>query len=891
MTAREVRTTCAYCGVGCGMVVTVGAAGRTHIAGDPSHPANAGRLCQKGATLGETLDSAGRVLVPYVDGVPVGMSRALDEVAARFAATIARHGPESVAFYLSGQLSIEDYYVANKLMKGWLGTANIDTNSRLCMASAVAGHRRAFGEDVVPGVYADLEEADLVVLVGSNLAWCHPVLSQRLQAARERQGTRVVVIDPRATATSAEADLHLAIAPGSDVALFNGLLRYLAEFECLDRDYLRAHTTGIADALAVAREHDLPRVAAQTGLAPAELRRFYDWFALTPRTVTAWSQGVNQSRAGTDKVNAIINCHLATGRIGQPGAGPLSLTGQPNAMGGREVGGLATTLAAHREFDEPGACEALQAFWRSPRIARRPGLKAVEMFEAMADGRIKAVWIMATNPLASLPDSARARAALERCPLVVVSEAWHEAVTAQLAHVLLPAAAWGEKDGTVSNSERCLSRQRAFRAPPGAARPDWWMVCEVARRLGAEDGFDYAGPAQILREHAALSAALPGRRELDLGALAALDEAGYQRLVPQAWPAPAGQTPQAPRRLFSDGRFAHADGRARLVPTPYQGLDAAADPHLPYVLNTGRARDQWHTMTRSGRVPRLGAHCAEPFVELHPADAVRHGVGEAELVEVLNGDARVVARALVTTRARPGRLFAPMHFSSAHASHGAVNRLVPARTDPHSGQPESKAARVALRRYPAAWYGFAVSRANLSPICDYWARMPTAGGGWRLECADSRPLDDVEAWFAQLCGDAPGEPPMALHDARRGVTHLVAMAGGRLLAALYVAPTPVAVAREWLCAQLAAPTVDVARAALLAGRPPASEQPRSAPLCVCGAVDAETLRMAVQAGHASLAALAAATGAGAGCGGCRSDLQRLISQCAPRPTAEPMRSV
>jgi len=445
---------------------------------------------------------------------------ALQLIADRFKATIAEHGPDSVALYVSGQCLTEDYYVANKLMKGFVGSANIDTNSRLCMASSVAGHVRAFGEDIVPGIYEDWEEADLVVLVGSNAAWCHPVLHQRLTAARSAHGTKVVVIDPRRTATAEAADLHLPLAAGTDVALFNGLLAHLAATGRTDRAWVARHAEGMDAALAAAGPSDIEATAAICGVDPELLETFFEWFGANERVMTVYSQGVNQSRVGTDKVNAIVNCHLLTGRIGRPGMGPFSVTGQPNAMGRREVGGLANQLAAHMKFDDPTDRAALQAFWDAPTLAPRPGLKAVEMFDAVLDGRIKAIWIVATNPAVSLPRADRVRAALAVCPFVVVSDCWATDTTAH-AHVVLPAAGWGEKDGTVTNSERVISRQRPFRAAPGQARADWWALAQVGRRMGWPAAFDWRNPAAVFREHAALSAhANNGGRVFNIGALA-----------------------------------------------------------------------------------------------------------------------------------------------------------------------------------------------------------------------------------------------------------------------------------------------------------------------------------------------------------------------------------
>ena len=482
--APAVRTTCPYCGVGCGLIVQPDGRGGAAVAGDPTHPANFGRTCSKGSALGETLGLDGRLLHPHAAAggrharahrLGLG-ARSRRRPASR---TSSRGtGPGAVAFYLSGQLLTEDYYVANKLMKGFLGSANVDTNSRLCMASSVAGHRRAFGADTVPGTYADLDEADLIVLVGSNAAWCHPVLFQRMVRNKAERGARIVVIDPRRTVTAEEADLFLPIAPGTDTALFCGLLVALAERGAIDTDYVAAHTTGFDAALARAREiaPDIAATARATGLREDDVGHFFDLFYASARVVTCYSQGVNQSAQGTDKVNAIINCHLATGRIGRPGMGPFSLTGQPNAMGGREVGGLANQLAAHMGFSPP-EIDRVRRFWNAPRMATREGLKAVQMFEAIARGEIKALWVMATNPAVSLPRAGAVREALKKLELFVVSEnvLSNDTVNAG-AHVLLPAAAWGEKDGTVTNSERRISRQRAFLPLPGEAKPDWWIV-------------------------------------------------------------------------------------------------------------------------------------------------------------------------------------------------------------------------------------------------------------------------------------------------------------------------------------------------------------------------------------------------------------------------------
>ena len=721
-----VRTTCPYCGVGCGIAVTNGV-----LKGDSDHPANFGRLCSKGAALKDTLSLPDRLHSPMIHGRKANWEEALDLIAAQFSNVIGNHGPDAVAFYVSGQFLTEDYYVANKLMKGFIGSANIDTNSRLCMASSVAGHVRAFGEDIVPGRYEDLDEADLVVLVGSNTAWCHPVLYQRLIAAREKRGTRIVAIDPRRTATCETADLHLPLAPGSDMLLFNGLLTHLSEARALDRGWIARHVSGFAETMnaAALSAPSVDFIASATGIPPEDLLRFYEMFARTERVVTLYSQGVNQSVIGTDKVNAIINCHLATGRIGRAGMGPFSLTGQPNAMGGREVGGLANQLAAHMTFSAKDL-DRVRRFWNAPNIATKPGLKAVDMFRRVREGRIKAIWIAATNPAASMPHANKVRAALDHCPFVVVSDAWPTDTSAR-AHVVLPAAAWAEKDGTVTNSERCISRQRAFRAPPGAARPDWWMFAEVARRMGWEKEFSYPSPASIFREHAALSAfENGGRRIFDIGALADCDDASYDVLEPVRWPCPAGRTHHTDSRLFGDGQFPTADRRARMVPV--SGLTHEdGTPDFPLTLNTGRVRDQWHTMTRTGRVPHLMTHAAEPQLAMHPWDAEMCGVAADGFARIESGQGSTVMRVAVTESQRRGECFAPMHWTDQFSSAGAIARLVHDRTDPVSGQPDLKASRVRVSPVEMLWTGLLLRRASGTPKLGegvYWSKAPIESG-------------------------------------------------------------------------------------------------------------------------------------------------------------------
>ena len=895
--AEPVRTTCPYCGVGCGVL----AQSDQTIRADARHPSNQGRLCSKGAALGATLDDATRLTTPMLFGQTAGWDQALRVVADGFRDTIARHGPDSVAFYVSGQCLTEDYYVANKLMKGFIGSANIDTNSRLCMASSVAGHVRAFGEDVVPGVYEDWDEADLVVLVGSNAAWCHPVLHQRLQAARSARGTKIVVLDPRRTATADTADLHLALAPGSDVAVFNGLLAHLHAAGRIDTAWVERHTSGLADALhAAAESADIETAAAQSGIDPELLAAFYDLFADTERVMTVFSQGVNQSASGTDKVNAIINCHLATGRIGRPGAGPFSVTGQPNAMGGREVGGLANQLAAHMDFNDPGQRAALQAFWRSPTLAPRPGLKAVELFDAVRDGRVKALWIAATNPAASMPRADRVRAALAACPLVVVSDCWATDTTA-LADIVLPAAAWGEKDGTVTNSDRRISRQRPFRAAPGEARPDWWQFAEVGRRMGWPDAFAWPNAAAVFREHAALSGhANQGRRMFDISGVAGLDDAGFDAMAPFRWPLPEGATVEA-GRLFGEGGFPTPDGRGRFVSTPYHALPAAE-----LRLNTGRVRDQWHTMTRTGLAPALMAHTSEPLLTIHPIDAAAAGIGQGDLARLSTEQGETLLRADLRHTQRHGELFAPMHWSDRFTSAGPIARVVSANTDPVSGQPELKATPATLGRATVYFHGLLLRRGGgvLAEHC-HWVRVPIAEGQmYRL--AGLRPLPtggEARDFAARLLGLPRSDPTQRdptqrdptqrdLHrsdlpragdwleasDPSRGVLRLAVIFDGALEACLFLARDPAALPAEAaVIPMLGAPVPDAARSKILSGRmydATAADGPR---VCACFAVTRNAIRHAVVTKRLeSVRQIGALLRAGTNCGSCIPELEEIL---------------
>jgi len=881
MTAATVRTTCPYCGVGCGIKASLAPDGAVTIEGDAEHPANYGRLCSKGAALGETLSLDDRLLHPHITGERTSWDKALDMVGTHLSDTIAKHGPDSVAFYVSGQILTEDYYVANKLMKGFIGSANIDTNSRLCMASSVAGHKRAFGSDTVPGTYEDLELANLVVLVGSNLAWCHPVLYQRLLAARATRGTKIVVIDPRRTSTCEHADLHLPLASGTDVALFNGLLAHLDGAASLDHSYIKKHTNGFLPTLEIAGRFSPLEVARITGLNRRDIVAFYRLFETTQRTVTVYSQGVNQSSAGTDKVNAIVNCHLATGRIGKPGMGPFSVTGQPNAMGGREVGGLANMLAAHMELENADHRRIVREFWQSADVANKPGLKAVDLFRAVGDGRVKALWIMGTNPVDSMPQADTVRAALQACPFVVVSDIIRHTDTTAYAHVLLPATAWGEKDGTVTNSERRISRQRAFLAAPGEARPDWWQMAEVAKRMGFAEAFAFNGPSEIFAEHARLSAAEnSGTRDFDIGAYGSINPERYDGLAPFQWPAPASNGLHGGARFFSHGGFFTPDRRARLVPTPYRAAVTAASTDYPLILNTGRMRDQWHTMTRTGKSPRLMAQFGEPHIELSPRDAVAYGVKPAELATVSTLHGSVVVRALITDRQPQGALFLPMHWTGQLASHARAGALMGGALDPVSGQPELKHVPAKIAPFAAAWYGFAVgTHRPTTLVADYWS-VARAKHGWRLELAGASQPDDWRLILRALAGADSNRQTeeIAYTDAARRQTRWAIFEGAYLRAAIFASPTPVLAARDHLASLLDVRFEAQQRYGVLAGRSPTGQLDPGACICACLGVGRNQILAAVRGTRqASIESIGRDTGAGTGCGSCRAEIASLVA--------------
>ena len=879
--SHPVRSTCPYCGVGCGVTATALPSGAIEIAGDQRHMANRGRLCVKGAALGETIEPGGRLLHPMLreDGAPrqASWEEAIGRVATGLADIIAEHGPDAVAFYVSGQLLTEDYYVANKLMKGYIGSANIDTNSRLCMSSSVAGHKRAFGADLVPGCYDDFDSADLIVLVGANSAWCHPILFQRIARAKEaRPSLQVVVIDPRRTATCEGADLHLAVKPGTDVWLFNGLLSYLARHGVRDDAFIDAHASGLDAALDAARI-ELEDVARKCRLDPHDLLKFYQLFAATSRVVTAFSQGVNQSSSGTDKVNSIINCHLLTGRIGKPGMGPFSLTGQPNAMGGREVGGLANMLAAHMELADPAHRATVQRFWGSPRVAAAPGLKAVDLFHAIEEGKVKAVWIMATNPMVSMPNAHQVQRALEKCELVIVSDIVGQTDTTAFAHVLLPALGWGEKDGTVTNSERCISRQRAFLPAPGQARADWRIVCDVATRMGF-DGFEFDSVHEVFDEHARLSAfENDGARVFNLAGLVGQGTRAYEEMEPVQWPVAPGCSGTA--RLFADGRFAHADGRARFVPTAPREPANAPDPEYPLILNTGRVRDQWHTMSRTGRAPRLAEHTAESFIDMHPQDALKFGVREGELARLASRWGAMVARVRLGGGIARGEVFVPIHWNGQNSSDARVGALVNPAVDPVSGEPEFKHTPVTIEHFGVSWYAFVLSRGELAlDGVAHWTRVQGRGFA-RYELAGRQTIAERSEWARALLGvEAADADWLDYEDRSEGVYRAVHMVDERIEQCLFLSPRPDLPARAWLASLFASEELAAAdRAGMLAGQALGMRADSGPTVCSCFGVGRNTIVDAIrQHGLSTVPEVTACVKAGGNCGSCVPEIKVIL---------------
>ena len=910
---RETLSTCCYCGVGCGVVIESSGNAITGVRGNPDHPANFGKLCTKGSTLHLSaqplLQAQTRALVPQIRSdrsqplKTASWDGTLDMLAQKFAETIRQHGPDSVAFYISGQLLTEDYYVFNKLAKGLIGTNNIDTNSRLCMSSAVAGYKQTLGADAPPACYEDIDLADLIFIVGSNMAYAHPILYRRLEEARKANPKlKVIVADPRCTDTAREADLFLQILPGTDVALFNGMLHLCLWDELTDTAFIEAHTEGFAELKRTVREYTPKYVADICGITEADLLTAARWFGESKAALSLYCQGLNQSAVGTAKNAALINLHLATRQIGKPGAGPFSLTGQPNAMGGREVGGMANLLSAHRDLANPAHRAEVAKLWGIDDVPAAPGKTAVELFEAVRSGQIKLLWIACTNPAQSMPDQKLVRQALVNAELVVLQEAYATTATAAYADVILPASSWGEKEGTVTNSERRITRLQAAVTPPGEARADWQIVVDFAQRLerllsGENKLFAFDTAEAIWNEHRETTRG----RDLDITGLsyALLAEQG-----PQQWPYPSGAV-AGKKRLYEDGIFPTSNSRAKFVDTPYRPVAEPIDARFPFRLNTGRLRDQWHGMSRTGTVAQLYAHAPEPSIVMAPADMARRLLREGDLVHVTSRRGSQILPIQGSDDMRAGQTFIAMHWGEEflsgrghgrEGSHG-VNALTSPAIDPISKQPELKHAAIKILKAELPWrfvvFGWVDAdqvmrlQTSLRPYlrkftyasCTLFGRERV---GVLFRAGDDYPatpelIAEIEARFGIV-----GSAVLRYDDKRRGNARHILVRNGAL-AALSLAGD--IAAEHWLKEYLETEQPVAALGRLLLS--PQSTAPqgfksRGRAVCNCFNIAESQINQALEemdgAPEAQLAALQNTLKCGTNCGSCIPELKKIIVQ-------------
>lgn len=716
----SIKTLCPYCGVGCGLEVSQGAnsaKAQWKVTGDRAHPSSKGKVCVKGATIAESLDKS-RLEYPMMRDClsqpfrRVTWDEALDAIVNQIQTVRETKGPEGICMYGSGQFQTEDYYIAQKLMKGCLGTNNFDANSRLCMSSAAAGYIQSFGSDGPPCCYEDLELTDCAFLIGTNTAECHPIVFNRLRGHHKKnRKVKMIVVDPRKTETAEVADLHLAINPGTDIDLLNGIAHLLLRWGKINTFIIDECTKNFPAYAQVIRHYPPDKVAAKCGISVNDLEQAARYWAESERVLSLWSMGINQSSEGTAKVRTLINLHLMTGNIGKPGAGPFSLTGQPNAMGGREAGGLAHILPGYRLVKNPQHRAEVEQYWGLPagQISPHPGRDAWSMITGLETGEVGLLWIAATNPAVSMPDLQRTKAALLKSPFTVYQDAYYPTETATYAHVLLPAAQWSEKTGTMTNSERVVTLCPAFRQPPGEAKADWEIFAEVGRRLGFTQHFDFADSAAVYREFVQLT----HNRVCDLSGLS------YERLKkegPMQWPCPAGEQEISTeeqkslisrlfgkendklegKRLYTNLRFPTPDGRAIFAAYHSQGLAEPTDENYPLVLTTGRLYGHWHTMTRTGRIEKIVKMHPQPFIEVHPKDAAKLEIEEGEWVEVRSRRGMGRFPAKVTKAIAPGTVFVPMHWGSLWADHAEVNALTHPEACPISLEPELKACAVQL---------------------------------------------------------------------------------------------------------------------------------------------------------------------------------------------------
>lgn len=910
-------STCCYCGVGCGVLIetqdTPSGPKIIGVRGDPTHPANFGKLCTKGLNLALTVaNDDGRLLQPEIrlskdqPRRTADWDDALSHVSQRIAQTVQTYGPDSLAFYVSGQLLTEDYYVFNKIAKGLIGTNNIDTNSRLCMSSAVVGYKKALGADGPPTCYEDLDQADCVLFAGSNMAYAHPVLFRRLEVAKAERSQKWIVVDPRRTDTAAMADLHLAIQPGTDVALFNAMLHHLIWEDLIDQDYIAARTEGFAELKKLVRDYTPRMVADICGVPASDIMTAAEWFGRSPASLSLYCMGLNQSAHGTDKNLALIHLHLATAQIGKPGAGPFSLTGQPNAMGGREVGGMATMLAAHRDYANPDHRAEVARLWNLPDaqvISSTPGLPAVAMFEAVRDGRIKALYIVCTNPAHSLPNLPLVHEALATCPFVVVQDCFSNIDTMAYADVALPATGWGEKEGTVTNSERRISRVRAAVPARGLARGDWDIARELGQRLQRllhpewPALFDWSDSAAIFNEHALLTAG----RDLDITGI------NHELLMthgPQQWPYPASAN-QAQARRYTDGTFATDNGKARFHPTPYQPTAEKTNARYPFHLLTGRLRDQWHGMSRTGRVASLFQHTPEPQLTMNPQDMILRDLKSGQLVRISSKRGSLVLPLTPSDDVKPGTVFAAMHWSGQFLNSTGINEIALDAVCPQSFQPELKHAAVRITDAELPWRCLAAWRISnaeghslhdlqtrLQPLlkeCGYAALTFPSTSVMLLRAA--YPVCS-ESWLDRLSQalglDQTTADCLHYQDRRRGIVKRIAWQGAHskpsdesahLQGFIYtgVAGSDDLLAAESLLTRLMDDQPWVGpRLAAFNPKAGASTQPRDRVICNCKQVK-ESQIMALHQQGESLPSIQSQLGCGTVCGSCVPELKRLLA--------------
>ena len=894
---QTTASTCCYCGVGCGVLIEHDGEHVLNVTGDPNHPANLGRLCSKGSTLHKTGDLAARALYPELR-LGKGLSRsrtdwdsAMGHAAEVFGRTIAEHGPDSVAFYISGQLLTEDYYSFNKLARALIGTNNIDSNSRLCMSSAVVGYKRSLGADAPPCSYEDIEQSDCLMIAGSNMAFAHPVLFRRLEAAKAADpNKRIIVVDPRRTDTCEIADLHLAIEPGTDVALFHGILHIMLKEGWIDRAFIDAHTDGFDDLKNLVRDYSPAMTAQLCGISEDDLHSAAKLIGTAPSFLSLWCMGLNQSSSGSAKNNALINLHLASGQIGKVGSGPFSLTGQPNAMGGRETGSLSNLLPGHREAANAEHRAEVADYWGVDHLPSNVGLSAVELFEGVRSGRIKALWIACTNPAQSMPNQTLIHEALAACPFVIVQEAFFTTETCRYADLLLPAASWGEKEGTVTNSERRISHVRSAVPAPGDARPDWAIVCDFARRLekqlrpGQPSLFDFSSPSAIFDEYKRLTAG----RDLDYSGLSyqLIDELG-----PQQWPFNA-QTRQGTPRLYTDGRFATENGNARFIAEPYRAPQEKRDARFPLMLNTGRLRDQWHGMSRTGTAAQLFGHVEQALLSLHPDELSSRNLNDGDLVRVRSRRGELILPVHSDEQIRPGQAFLPMHWGDRFLKGLGCNVLTQPAFDPISKQPELKQSSINIRRAELPWELFILAEGKVQerfeairPLCeslDYLGMGLTGRERPALliraasaQAPDAALLEQIDALIGLDSG-----PVLSYDDPQRAIGKRVKIEDGRITAIRLTGETA---ARNWLRSvwQSGEADADLRRwfLAPISTPPGGSSNQVDKTLCNCMNVSQNQICAGIERGL-NLDGLKQELGCGTQCGSCVPEIKRLLNSVA-----------